>query len=519
MSFDTILFAGSRAAALLTLAIIIPALLLSGCGSTTSENESDGDPLNVNDTPDKKREVVRPPVSAFIADTVPGTKEPLETFRLFVEDLVDSEETTEPVAGGLTGNAVMFGLPRGMGDTGIAYDATLETIYDLYENTDIWSYMASEVIEEGTVAQVRITTPGFPSGMKADQSVPVLIEAIGNASDLTGGHLYSTILRCVKTKEALAICDYNTVLAEDMIATKSWAAEIGLTAEDPCLFDSNGNRRTQAEYLKCWKRELARLRKEAEVQWGEEAKTTFMLRDRFSLVRTTTLKEAGQDRVTIKLLDDDPDTLRSVEESILKYAARYLSTPVTILKSPTNRLKELTIIPHMRTQSMHAFYNRLQALPVEMRPTRRLYVIVDDQFARILIVGEPQYRKLSTGFSLSTQGARAQISDSSTSFETLGTGKKEDAVFKPTGRFRVICELIDGDKNLRVQWAIFKEDGSLMSDGQRVIANDIGDLLRLVYSEGCTPDDCLHLIFSAKSVRALDAKLALNPKRIKTFEN
>lgn len=512
----------------LSLVLVLSVLMLiCACESTSREDDPEGlnttNGVSSTNGEAKPRQIVRPPVGTFITDTRKnraGETVALKSFELRLESLINPDKTEKPIVGGLTADVIVFGLPkpaegeRGStnGDTGSIYEATREMISELYRESDSWQYMASEVIEEGTVAHARISTPGFPSGMQAGSSIPVMIEALGNAKSLEGGHIYPTILRCERTSEPLALCEYTQIWEGDMISVQTWTDEIDLAAEDPCLFDAQGNRRTREAYLKCWQSERERLKREAVLRADKSGNTRFMLRDRFQLVRDTTWDETGRDEFSIHLVDDDPDTINSVTRSLEAYAPRFLSSSVRVERTIGGDITALTIVPQMRLQLSNDYYTRLLNMPIQMTPERRLHIIVDDQYARIMIIGPKQFRSLTSDFDLSehsvTRSPRVDPNNTD-----------EEPAFKPTGQFRVICELLDDGESMRVIWSIRAQSTGARKTGESVIRNDIGDLLRLVYSEGCPPDDCLHLIFSAQRSRALDAKLSLNPKRIKLWSD
>lgn len=440
------------------------------------------------------------PVDSFIADKEidPKThqvKGPLLAYSLSMEALLDKTETFQPRTGKLSAVTVVFGLPKTSGDTGRAYRVALERAAEIFAGTPDEGKVLTEVVEEGTIALVRIESLGFPSGHAADTQIPVSIAPVGNAVDITGGHIYATGLRCERTKEVLAMHPFGHFEADEV-------EEYSITMRRPWDFDEVYEpKKPKAETpvddpLKP---------RPSHVETAEGLVfRRWLLREGFRMLRKTTWHEIGREELRFTVggfkydQDGNPMPTAAVDEEIVEAVVRAFENPklkLHVERDPVHRTRIL-VVPSVRKQGLDELYDWLRVQRVEIRPRRMLHIIADNNNGRIILAGPERDRKLA-----GTLRFASHVSDKGSAFVSSG--------------FRLVATPTDQGRKLSVRWAQLRTEKAPLREGEAEIANDLGDLLRFVYSNGCGPDDCFLITEQAKRDRLVDAQLSLFPARIK----
>ncbi len=426
--------------------------------------------------------VERVPVASFIADrevdpkTGQITDRPLSGYMLTLDHLMDKDQSFSPRPGRLAAETVVFGLPRGSGDTGRHYEIAIGRAAELFVNTPDEQRVMDEVAEPGTIALVRIETLGYPADRKAGQKIPVWLVPIGNASALAGGHIYNTVLRCDRTREVMATHPYGHFLPEQL---------------------EEYDRRT-------FRRWAARQPGSAEEDYQGPREKRFLLKDGFEMVRQTSIRDQGRDEIRITVggfrYDQDGRLIgdASVDDEIVDSIVTSLNAEKRVNlhaeRIDTER-RQILIIPRERSLAMDDFYDVVRTIPVRVMPKRQLHIIADNNNGRIIIAGPEMDRKLS-----------GRLTFDSASSDTPGA-------FVASG-FRVLADPEDQRQHLKVQWSQLPPGGQARREGEGRIKNDLGELLRYLYLNGMSPDDCFLVCERARNSRVIDAQLSLFPKRI-----
>lgn len=416
---------------------------------------------------------------------------PLESFQLRIDDVIDPEERATIKSGKLSGETVVFGLD-GTGDRGAFHEAALSRAAEMFAGTPYETAVSNEVDNPGSLALVRFETPGFPSGTAGGSHVPVYIIPVGDCIDITGGHIYPTELRCDRTDEVLLIHPYGSFSADEIV-TSEWYFDAldKLKRTDESLFDDHG--RLKLDLLQ-----------ERGVSTSPDAKPNFtlhkyLLLNGFVLARATTWEESGRDEIVMTIgmgnedyrgrrLGSDEEIMEGVVEALTQ--SQY-SLHVERVKGVANKL---LIVPSVRRETIERLYDLIRISTFDIRPKRQATIIIDDNNGRIMIIGPKNYRKLLDSL-------------------TFPWPKADWKYAKPSGDFRLIAEP-KPDGTLKVHWTRL-ESGSSVGSGEARISNDIGELLRLIYTSGCSVDDCVYLVIEAtQMMKVLNATVNLNPRRI-----
>jgi len=441
-------------------------------------------------------------VDNFIADREIDFKTgrvigPLQSYTLTMEALLDKAETFQPRAGRLSGETIVFGLPKSGGDTGRAYKTALARAAEMFTGSPDEAKVLTEVVEEGTIALVRIDSMGFPSGREAGETIPVSISPLGNALDLTGGHIYSTGLRCDRTGEVLALHPFGH-FEEDEIVEYTYTMRKPWDFDDVLDLNKPGTK-PKGEQPEVPDKPLPEVLPSSGLDMRR-----WLLREGFKMVRKTSWAEIGRDEIRFTVggfkydQDGNPMPTASVDEEIVEAVVRAFQKPeyrMHVERDPLVRTRVL-VIPSIRKQGLDELYDRLRVIRVEIRPRRMLHIIADNNNGRIIIAGPERDRKL-TG----TLRFASDTSDKVGAFVSSG--------------FRLVAEPTDQGRKLKVSWAQLRQGEKTLRQGEAEVANDLGELLRCVYSNGCGPDDCFLITEKAKRDRLVDAQLSLFPARIK----
>jgi len=438
--------------------------------------------------------VERAPVASFIADREvdPKTGEPsdrpLKGYMLTLDHLMDKDQSFPPRPGRLSGEAIVFGLPRGSGDTGRHFDLAVRRAAEMFVNTPDEQRVMDEVVESGTIALVRIESLGYPADRRAGEKIPVWLVPSGNASSLVGGHIYNTVLRCDRTREVMASHSYGFFLEDqieeyDRLTYRRWASRQAATDAS----DAADRNELPLELLPAAPREKR-----------------FLLNDGFELTRSTSIRDRGRDEIRITVggfrYDQDGQVISSapIDDEIVDSIVRSLVAEKRISLHAERidlERRQILIVPRERRLGMDDFYDVVRTLPVRVEPRRQLHIIADNNNGRIIIAGPVSDRKLTGRLTFASSS-----SDIAEAFVSSG--------------FRVVADPVDQREHLRVQWSQLPSAGRARREGEGVIRNDLGELLRYLYQNGMGPDDCFLICEKARNDRVVDAQLSLFPRRI-----
>lgn len=446
-----------------------------------------------------------PDANAFVVDRLieAGVDQgPLEHYLVAIDLFIDHDNTTKKPSFAY-GETVIFNIPDGRGDTGKAYEHTLIRFGDMIaDGTMPESANMVETIAPGCLALVRLETPAYPSGARKGDPVPVRIIPVGNAIDIVGGKMYPTSLvaRRGTTTEVIADTDYGSIQAEDIADVRYYfeartyeATDEQVTAKEP--FNPDNLRRVVGlgNYLL-----PERFKAKKDLGFRDADRSELVLR------MVETIKFITNNEIREQLLPAEDSIVEGVIEAI---SARFPTCRVE--RGQRGNENVLTVVPgftpplkagEVRKRydfngDMERLYDEIRVLGFKRRPRDQLHIIADDQNGRLLVVGPERLKKLADQLEFGQRSADSPRE------------------YRPSGAFRLVATPNADRSKLTVGWTRLNDKQAVQDRGEVVIDNNIAEVLRTAYRNGCSPLDCLNIVIQANHRHVISARLKENPMR------
>lgn len=464
-------------------------LLLAGCASSPAGDDSpapEDSPrgtLSIKHTPEEAESFIR----RFEALRV-GL---INYFNPVNVELINRE---------FTGTTIVFRLDK-TGDSGAFHMAAVDQAAELAVKLG-WDRTTSapqEHTAETHLALVQMRSIGIPAGSRAGDTIPVILEIKGNASDIRGGYVYRTPLRNQLGRTVAELPEGYLPFRIDHLPEEDVTDEM------------------RAESA------LMEKRDSASGSW-------FLLRSTVKLARDVhaddltadqiilPLERAVEGREPVSTLSAEliPNVIADIERQMAE-----IDLPVSVKHEPG----KLIITPTgIREATLHQIYERLEGMRVEVKPRNRVLILFDDTLYRVAIYGPVSHRFLLGDVALTTDpftrnrpGAKPYQLPFRVSLRVLeraepGRSRKygiPDASDLERG------VMPDGHKGrVRISWSRWRDGRIVAQDSEDLDTADISEVLRHLWTRGMDPRGVLAFVDEAVGGFAINAELGYNQLKI-----